>query len=45
MLSWFDIELTVIETVLVGGILVACLLIWAFLPARDTETEPTNSRQ
>ncbi|AGB36171.1 hypothetical protein [Natronococcus occultus] len=32
VLSWVNVELTVLETGLVGAVLVVAILVWAFLP-------------
>ena len=38
VLAWFDIHLSVLETVVLGGILVVAILVWAFLPEDGDET-------
>ncbi|MFU8867788.1 CbaC protein [Natronococcus sp.] len=32
VLSWVNVELSVLETALVGAVLVTAVLVWAFLP-------------
>lgn len=32
VLSWVNVELSVLETAVVGAVLVAIVLVWAFLP-------------
>lgn len=32
VLSWVNVELTVLETAVVGAVLVVAILVWAFLP-------------
>ncbi|ELY48257.1 hypothetical protein [Natronorubrum sulfidifaciens] len=38
VLAWADIHLSVLETVFVGAIIAAGLLLWAFLPEDGDET-------
>jgi hypothetical protein len=32
VLSWVNVELTVLETAVIGAVLVVAILVWAFLP-------------
>ncbi|WP_394740515.1 CbaC protein [Natronococcus roseus] len=32
VLSWVNVELTVLETAVVGAVLIVVILVWAFLP-------------
>ncbi|WP_265110061.1 CbaC protein [Halosolutus halophilus] len=32
VLAWFDVELSVAQTALIGLVLVSVILVWAFLP-------------
>ena len=38
VLAWFDIHLGVLETLLVGVVIAAGILLWAFLPEDSDET-------
>lgn len=46
VLGWLDVELTVLQTVIVGIVIVAGVLTWAFLPEMrpgdDADEEPTS---
>ncbi len=42
--GWFGIELTVVQTVLIGLGLVTAVLVWAFLP-ESADEEPTAGNE
>ncbi|TYL36858.1 CbaC protein [Natronococcus pandeyae] len=46
VLSWINVELSVLETAVVGAVLVAIVLVWAFLPenGEDEDTDETADR-
>ncbi|SIR60773.1 CbaC protein [Natronorubrum thiooxidans] len=37
VLAWVNIELSVLETAIIGGIIIAVILVWAFLPENGDE--------
>lgn len=40
VLAWVDIHLSVLETAVIGAIIVTGLLVWAFLPENGDEETP-----
>lgn len=37
VLAWANIDLSVLETAIVGGVIIAIILVWAFLPENGDE--------
>lgn len=43
VLSWFGVELTVLETIVLAALVVGCLIAWAVLPERDGDGDGSES--
>ncbi|RQG92814.1 CbaC protein [Natrarchaeobius halalkaliphilus] len=41
VLSWVSVELTVLESTLLGGVLIGTVLVWALWP-EDGDTDPSR---